>query len=165
MQHSISRKQFLQLSSFTASGICLLPLASLAQKQEKPPALKPELVKDFVIAGHGNLDKVKQMLSEEPGLLNACWDWGGGDFETAIEGAGHVGNKPIATYLIEQGARLNIFCAAMLGKLDMVKALLTAFPNLKDSKGPHGLQLIHHATKGGEDAKDVLAYLQSIGAK
>jgi hypothetical protein len=53
----------------------------------------------------------------------------------------------------------------MLGKLDMVKALLTAFPNLKDSKGPHGLQLIHHATKGGEDAKEVLAYLQGIGAK
>src|SRR3954469_18267188 len=109
MQQQASRRQFLQLSTITATGICLFPFASLAQKQEKPPALKPELVKDFVIAGHGNLDKVKQMLSEEPGLLNACWDWGGGDFETALEGAGHVGNKPIANYLIEQGARLNIF--------------------------------------------------------
>jgi hypothetical protein len=165
MQPFISRKQFLQLSTLSATGICLLPLASLAQKQEKPPALKAELVKQFVIAGHGNLEKVKQMLADEPGLLNACWDWGGGDYETAIEGAGHVGNKAIASYLIAQGARVNIFCLAMLGKLEIVKSLLTAFPGLADSKGPHGLQLMHHATKGGEDAKEVLEYLKSIAAK
>jgi hypothetical protein len=164
MQPPISRKQFLQLSSLTATGICLLPLAGLAQKQEKPPALKPELVKAFVIAGHGNLEKVKQMLAETPGLLNACWDWGGGDYETAIEGAGHVGNKAIAGYLLQQGARANIFCLAMLGELETVKALLTAYPGLKDSKGPHGLQLIHHATKGGEEAKATLDYLKTIGA-
>jgi len=163
MPQSISRKQFLQLSSFTATGLCLFPLVSSAQ--EKPPALKAEQVKDFVIAGHGNIDKVKQMLSEEPGLLNASWDWGGGDFETAIEGAGHVGNKAIANYLLEQGARANIFCLAMLGKLEIVKALLMAYPNLKDSKGPHGLQLVHHAKKGGEEAKAVLEYLNGIGAK
>lgn len=165
MPHPISRKQFLQYSSLTATGICLLPFVSASQKQEKPPALKPELVKDFVIAGHGNLDKVKQMLTDEPGLLNACWDWGGGDFETAIEGAGHVGNKPIANYLLDQGARMNIFCAAMLGRLEIVKAFLTAYPGLKESKGPHGLQLVHHATRGGDDAKEVLEYLRNIGAK
>ena len=163
MPQSISRKQFLQFSSLTATGLVLMPLASSAQ--EKSPALKPELVKDFVIAGHGNLELVKKMLSDEPGLLNASWDWGGGDFETAIEGAGHVGNKLIANYLLEQGARANIFCLAMLGKLEIVKAMLTAYPNLKDSKGPHGLQLIHHAKKGGDDAKVVLDYLQQIGAK
>jgi hypothetical protein len=39
---------------------------------EKPPPLNPDLVKEFVIAGHGNLEKVKQMLEKEPGLLNAC---------------------------------------------------------------------------------------------
>jgi hypothetical protein len=165
MQQPISRKQFLQLSSLTATGLCLLPFAVSAQKQEKPPAINAEIVKEFVIAGHGNLEKVKQMLAETPGLLNASWDWGGGDFETAIEGAGHVGNKAIASYLLEQGARANIFCLAMLGKLEIVKALLDAYPNLKDSKGPHGIQLIHHATKGGEEAKATLDYLKSIGAK
>jgi hypothetical protein len=163
MPQSISRKQFLQLSSLTATGLCLLPLASSAQ--EKPAALKPELVKAFVIAGHGNLELVKKMLSDEPGLLNASWDWGGGDFETAIEGAGHVGNKAIANFLLEQGARVNIFCLAMLGKLEIVKALMTAYPNLIDSRGPHGLQLVHHAKKGGEDAKPLLEYLETIGAK
>src|SRR6266705_556018 len=68
----------------------------------KPPALDRDMVKEFVIAGHFDLDKVKQMLAKEPGLLNATWDWGGGDFEMAIGGAGHMGRPDIANYLISQ---------------------------------------------------------------
>jgi ankyrin repeat protein len=105
------------------------------------------------------------LLEKEPGLLNSCWDWGGGDFETALEGAGHMGNKDIANFLLSKRARMNIFCAAMLGRLDVVEAILSAFPELKTSKGPHGLQLLHHATKGGAEAAPVLEYLQSIGAQ
>jgi hypothetical protein len=135
-----------------------------SEAQDKPAPLAPDLVKEFVIAGHGNLEKAKEMLEKQPGLLNACWDWGGGDFETAIEGAGHVGNRVLAEYLLSKGARMNIFCAAMLGRLDIVQPTLTAFPNLKTSKGPHGLMLLHHAQKGGELAKPVLEYLTSIGA-
>ena len=52
----------------------------------------------------------------------------------------------------------------MLGELDIVKATLIKFPHLKDSKGPHGLKLLYHAEKGGEQAKAVLAYLKEIGA-
>lgn len=130
--------------------------------QEKPAALPSDVVKDFVIAGHGNLQKVKEMLAQQPGLLNATWDWGGGDFETALEGAGHVGNRELAEFLIGQGARMNIFVAAMLGKLDVVKSILTEFPNLKTSKGPHGLMLMHHATKGG--SAEMVEYLKGIGA-
>jgi hypothetical protein len=59
---------------------------------------------------------------------------------------------------------MNVFCAAMLGRLDIVQSTLTAFPNLKTSKGPHGLMLLHHAQKGGEASKPVLEYLTSIGA-
>jgi hypothetical protein len=162
----INRINFLQLTTFGAGAFLFSPAAGSAQQLsgEKPPALNSDLVKEFVIAGHGNLEKVKQLLDQEPGLLNACWDWGGGDFETAIEGAGHTGSKDCANYLLDKGARMNIFCAAMLGKLDIVKGFLSAFPELKTSKGPHGLQLIHHATMGKEDAKEVLAYLHTIGA-
>ena len=138
-------------------------MLSMAQTA-KPDPLPAELVKEFVVAGHGNIQKVKDMLAQQPGLLNVAWDWGGGDFESAIEGAGHVGNREIAEYLLAQGARTTIFQAAMLGKIDIVKATLTTFPNLKTSKGPHGLMLIHHATKGGEQAKEVLDYLKQIGA-
>lgn len=159
----LSRKNFLKLSAFSA-GTIMLPFSSVSQKKDKGPALKPELVKDFVGACHGNITKVKELFALEPGLLNASWDWGGGDFESGLEAAGHVGNKEIAGYLLSNGARMNIFCAAMLGKIEVVKTILTAFPDLKSSKGPHGIQLIHHANKGGEDAKEVLDYLKSIGA-
>jgi hypothetical protein len=164
-----SRRTILKSGLVFAGGI-LTASASLARHlgdvnmQDKPAPLAPELVKEFVIAGHGNLAKTKEMLEQQPGLLNASWDWGGGDFESAIEGAGHVGNRELAEFLLSKGARASIFCAAMLGKLDIVQSTLTAFPNLKTSKGPHGLMLLHHAQKGGEIAKPVFEYLTSIGA-
>ncbi len=161
-----SRRDFLLRSSVASVGILLLPDLSLGEQQakEKPSALKPEMVKDFVVKGHGDFAGVKTLLEEEPGILNACWDWGGGDFETAMEGAGHIGNREIATYLISKGARMNIFTAVMLGKLEIVKAILTVFPDIVHSKGPHGLTFLHHARKGGEEALPVLEYLQSLGA-
>lgn len=156
---SCSRKDFIRLVSTGAIGSFVIqPRQVLAQ--EKIP-LKPELVKEFVIAGHGNLEKTKQMLEANPGLLNASWDWGNGDFEEAIEGAGHVGNREIALYLINKGARFNLFVAAMLGKIEIVKSMIEPYPELITSKGPHGLDLIHHATKGGEPAVEVLNYLKS----
>jgi len=63
------------------------------------------------------MEAVKKLLEETPGLLNASWDWGGGDFETAMGGAGHMGRADIAEYLINKGARMDIFVATMLGKL------------------------------------------------
>ena len=132
--------------------------------QDKPAPLSAELVLDFVKNAHGNFDRVKELLEKNPTLLNASWDWGNGDFESGMEAAGHTGRVQIAEYLLSKGARLNIFCAAMLGRMDIVKPTLEAYPNLKSSKGPHGLALIHHAERGGENAKEVLAYLKEIGA-
>jgi hypothetical protein len=126
------------------------------------PELDPKLVKKFVIAAHGNLEVVKEMLEAYPGLLNATWDWGNGDFERAIEGAGHMGNREIAEYLISRGARMNMFCAAMLGDLGYVKAALASHPHLKDSLGPHGIPLLAHAKAGKDQAKPVLDYLESL---
>ncbi len=174
---SLSRRTFLAASA-AASGVVLLPGVAWAQasaapattpaqeapkqKVVKPPALAPELVKEFVGAAHGNLEKTQAMLAETPGLLNATWDWGGGDFEKAIGGAGHMGRPDIANFLIGQGAHFDIFVAAMLGRLDMVKAALAAYPNLANSKGPHGIPLLVHAQKGGENAAAVVEFLKSI---
>jgi hypothetical protein len=119
-------------------------------------------VKEFVIAGHVDLEKVKVMLQQTPSLLNAAWDWGGGDFEMAIGGAGHMGRHDIASYLISQGGRFDIFVAAMLGRLDIVQPALTANPNLATSKGPHGIPLLAHARKGGEQATSVVTFLESL---
>jgi hypothetical protein len=106
------------------------------------------------------LDRTKALLAQEPGLLNAAWDWGGGDWETALGGAGHMARKDIALFLISSGARMDIFHAAMLGRLDIVKPMLTAFPNLAASKGPHSITLMAHAQKGGEEA--VVRFLESL---
>lgn len=172
METPTNRRQFLtKLALPAAAGLAFTGIAPLAFAQTQPqtpaqatpPPLPAQLVKDFVIAGHGKLDVVKTMLAEHPTLLNACWDWKNGDFETALEGAGHIGYKEGARWLIEQGARANIFVLVMLGHLEVVKGLLTLYPALKNSKGPHGFTLVHHAKKGGDEAAPVLAYLNSIG--
>ena len=129
---------------------------------ETKPALDSKLVEEFVGNAHGNLERVKGLLAQEPGLVNATWDWGGGDFETALGAAGHMGSNDIANYLLDHGARIDIFVAAMLGKLEIVKAALSAYPEAKDIPGPHGIPLIAHAEAGGEDAKAVLEFLESL---
>jgi len=136
-----------------------------SDKPQEPLPFNSDLVKEFVVAGHNNLARVKEMLTEHPNFLYATWDWGGGDFETGLEGAGHMGEKDIANYLIGQGARPNIFVLTMLGKTAIVKAALEAYPVLLSSKGPHGFTLLHHAERGEEDAAELLDYLQSKGLK
>ena len=129
---------------------------------ERVPAIEVDLVQEFVAKAHGDFERVKQLLAQQPGLINATWDWGGGDFETALGAASHMGNKEIANFLLENGARLDLFAAAMLGKLDIIKAALNMYPNAINIPGPHGIPLIAHAQAGGEEAKTVLEFLESL---
>ena len=117
------------------------------------------LIKDFVGFDHAKLDKTKEMSPEQPALLNAIWDWGGGDFETALGGAAPMGNREIAEFLIAQGARADIFAVAMLGQIEAVKA----FPGMERPLGPHKIPLPVHAQKGGKRAAAVINCLQSLG--
>src|SRR5215813_6127097 len=129
---------------------------------EHHPQFDRARVKRFVIAGHGNLAAVKAMLAEEPNLINGAIDWGHGDFETALGGASHMGRRDIAEFLLEHNARMDVFAATMLGKLDIVTAAVAAFPNIVQVPGPHGIPLIVHAEKGGPAAKAVLEFLQPL---
>jgi hypothetical protein len=131
------------------------------------PAWKKEqinrtMAQDFVIYAHSSLEMTTKLLDREPGLLNAAIDWGGGDWETALGGASHMGKKDIVQFLIGRGARVDIFCATMLGKTEIVKTLLQMQPSLIDAKGPHGFSLHFHAQVGGDEAKETLDYLQSV---
>ena len=128
---------------------------------ERPPALDAERVQAFVVAAHGDLDAVQRELDAEPKLANACWDWGGGDFETALGGAAHMGRRDIALVLLGRGARLDVFAAAMLGWVDVVRAMLTADPELRNTPGPHGIPLVAHAKAGGDEAAAVLELLKA----
>ncbi len=169
----MNRKQFLRAGLLLTTGAALrvqaqeqaaAPSAPKTAVPDRGPAIVSALVKDFVVAGHGNLPKVKELLLANPALLNACWDWGGGDFETALGGAAHMGRRDIAEFLLASGTRLDIFASAMLGQLEIVKAACTAFPNTSKVPGPHKIPLLVHAQKGGPEAAAVVAYLQSIPA-
>ena len=128
----------------------------------KKPQLNRQQAQDFIIYAHSDLEMVKKLLEKEPALLNATMDWGGGDWETGLGGASHMGRRDIVELLLERGARPDLFCATMLGQLETVKAFLTLQPKLMEAKGPHGFTLHWHAQVGGKNSEAVLDYLQSI---
>ncbi|HLW67743.1 MAG TPA: ankyrin repeat domain-containing protein [Gemmataceae bacterium] len=147
------------------------PTEAAFERDYAPPGFKPSwkkpqinrlLAQDFVIFAHSDLEMTKKLLEKEPALQNATLDWGGGDWETGLGGASHMGRRDIVEFLLEKGARIDIFCAAMMGQLDAVKAFLALQPRLIDAKGPHGFTLHFHAQVGGKEAEGVLAYLQSV---
>lgn len=166
-----TRRRFLGGTVLGTAGISLAGYAraqssataadTVQPKAPKPPPLAGSLVKEFVGAAHGNLERTRELLGNEPGLLNATWDWKAGDFETALGGAGHMGRRDIAEHLIAQGARMDLFVAAMLGELPIVRAYLAAHPAMIGSKGPHGITLLAHAKAGGERAAETFAWLES----
>ena len=128
---------------------------------EPRPQLEPRLVEAFVGSAHGDLAAVRDLLEQEPRLVNAAWDWGGGDWETGLGAAAHMGARAIALLLLERGARLDVFAAAMLGYADVVRAVLAVRPEIREAEGPHGIPLLAHARKGGERAREVVELLEA----
>ncbi len=181
MNTSLTRKKFLFGGSAAAVGALLgsslvraqpgvgspAPSASPSSKDvpdfpEHDPQIERARVKRFVIAGHFNLDVVKEMIAADPNLINGAIDWGNGDFETALGGASHMGRRDIAEFLLEHNARMDIFAATMLGHLDIVKAAVAAYPNIVRVPGPHKIPLLAHAEKGGAAAVAVRDFLRPL---
>jgi hypothetical protein len=127
------------------------------------PGQPAELVREMVTVAHFDLKRVKELVESRPSLAKACWDWGFGDWESAIGAASHIGNRPMAEYLISKGARPSIFSAAMLGQVEVVKAFVGAQPGIQKIRGPHGITLLAHAKNGGAGARNVYDLLQSLG--
>ena len=127
------------------------------------PTHPPELVREMVTVAHFDLKRVKELVDARPSLARAAWDWGFGDWETALGAASHMGNRRIAEYLISQGARPSLFSAAMLGQLDVVKAFVAAHPGVERTRGPHSISLLSHARMGGDVASPVFEFLRSLG--
>jgi hypothetical protein len=127
------------------------PLPAAPSKEpQRPDPIAPDRVKAFVVAGHRQFAKVKEMLTNEPRLIDASWDLGAGDWETALGAAGHVGNREIALYLLGAGARFDVFAAAMLGWGEAVKAAAKASPATVNGRGPHGYSLMYHVGYSGD---------------
>jgi hypothetical protein len=121
------------------------------------------MVREIVGVAHRDLGAVKQILADAPQLANAAWDHGFGDWETPLGAAAHTGGREIAAELLARGARPDIFAAAMLGQLNVVKSMIAANPGMQSLRGPHGLSLLHHARVGDERARPVLEYLTQLG--
>lgn len=165
-----SRRAFLQgVAVLGASGTLLRPAGASIDAADPAPAPSEfprqdaDSVRDTVGASHRDLDKVKGLVGERPALAKAAWDWGFGDWETALGAASHVGRRDIAEYLIEQGARIDIFAAAMLGQTEVVRAFIEASPGIQRTPGPHGIPLLAHARAGGTQAAAVVALLEKVG--
>jgi hypothetical protein len=118
------------------------------------------VVGEFVGRAHVDLARVTELLNRYPTLLNASFDWGNGDWESALGAAAHSGRKDIAEFLVSRGARIDIFAAATLGKMSLLKAFLHESPAALHATGPHGIPLIDHAKKGGNH--EVISYLNHL---
>ena len=132
------------------------------QPRWKKPQLYRLMLQDFVIYAHMDLDMTRKLLDREPRLIEGLMDWGGGDWESGLGGASHMGRHDIVGFLLERGARIDIFTATMMGQLEAVKSFLTLQPKLIDSRGPHGFSLHFHAQLAGDKADEMVAYLQTI---
>lgn len=162
---NLNRRRFITAGLVASAGLTAVRLfgeesvktAEAAAKPIRPepkrgPRQDLDLVFAFVKAGHGHLASVKEMVALNPTLVLASWDWGDGDWETALGGASHVGNRDCARFLLSQGARIDAFCAAMLGARDAIAGLVATDPSVVAGKGPHGYTLLYHAAISGDVA-------------
>ncbi len=162
-----TRRRFIICASLAGAG-ALARTAGVAEPVVAPsfdtfPTQPPDLVREMVGVSHANAARVRELLARHPSLANAAWDWGFGDWETALGAASHMGQVEIARALLAHGARPTIFSAAMLGQLAVVRAFVETSPQVRGTPGPHGITLLAHARAGGESAKPVLDYLTAIG--
>jgi len=140
------------------------------------PSIDDEIVAEVVGASHFNFDRIKELVGGRPELARATWDWAFGDWETALGAASHVGRRDIAKFLIEYGARPDIFTFAMFGQYDIVKSMIETNPGFETIGGPHGISLLSHAKAGlranygleltaaeVDGSKELIAYLEKLG--
>jgi hypothetical protein len=172
MPRSLSRRDFLTHSTATAAfaspTVLSAPVRQGALQEPQSvhtrfPAQDDESVQAVVRFSHFNLKRVRELVDARPALAKASWDWGYGDWETALGAAAHTGNHAIAEYLIEHGARPTLFSATALGQLDVVRAYVEATPGIQGIAGPHGIPLLKHARLGGDRSLPVFEYLQAVG--
>lgn len=154
------RRQFLS----GCIALSVLPSATLASSDDPPKLLDQKQVNIFVAKSHGDIETIKDLLKKEPSFVNCARDWGGGDWETGLGAASHVGRRDIAMLLLDNGARLDVFAATMLGMKGVVAEMLKVRKSLPKTPGPHGISMLSHAIFGKEQAKDVFELLLDAGA-
>src|SRR6185503_10848628 len=185
MDNVNQRRHFIKSSAFGLIGITAFGKLSAGTSNKigktnnsdglfySYPSMNDEMVSGIVGASHGNFDKVKELVNARPELAGASWDWGFGDWETALGAASHVGRRDIAEFLIANGARPDIFTYTMMGMLKSVQEIIETVPGIQSHNGPHGITLLQHAknrlankeitSSDAANVNKVVAYLESLG--
>src|SRR6187402_1568414 len=186
MDNSNKRRHFIKSAAFGVMGITAFGNSSAQAVFNKIeignnaeplfyryPSINDSMASGIVGASHGNFDKVKEVVNSRPELAGASWDWGFGDWATALGAASHVGRRDIAEFLMSHGARPDIFTFTMMGMLKSVQEIVESVPGIQSHNGPHGITLLQHA-KNRLENKDisaadaanvnkVISYLASLG--
>jgi ankyrin repeat protein len=100
----------------------------------------------LVLASHGNLAKVQELLQTQPELVNQPGvgpDFGG---ETPLAAASHTHNRAIAAALLAHGAVHDLTTAAFMDDRDRVTAFLRENPQSAAMPGIHDIPLLSFAT-------------------
>lgn len=133
------------------------------EKKDNPPLPQP-VINRYVSVSHGNLEAMKGMLASYPSLLhaNASWD------ELAVEAGAHVGFKPGVQLLLDLGAPLSLPTAAMMGRLDPVKVMLSEDPRRIWEHGAHNMPVMWYPAigieNGAPDYLEIAKHLVQAGA-
>jgi hypothetical protein len=164
MHTSFSRRTLMKTAPLGfALSADMLAAPDAPAVSETFPTQPPALVREMVSVSHANFKRVRELVDYRPALAKAAWDWGFGDWETALGAASHMGNREIAEFLVANGAPPTLYSATMLGQLEVVKAILAAHPGAQRVPGPHSIPLLAHAKNGGPRAAEVYGYLESLG--
>lgn len=102
----------------------------------------------LVLASHGNLPRVQELLAQRPHLINEPGvgdDFGG---ETPLAAASHTHNRAIAELLLAHGAEHDIYTAAFIGDRAGVGTFLRDDPELARKPGIHGIPILSFVTDG-----------------
>lgn len=87
--------------------------------------------------------------------INAKSNWWAGGF-----GLLHSAKPALANYAIERGAKIDVHAAARLGRLDKLRELISANPELVNSRGGDGQTPLHFAS-----SIEIVEYLLDHGAE
>lgn len=105
------------------------------------------------LAGQRNDLSMMETLVELGADVNQKSDWWAGPWSPALLSL-NCGNNAISTYLVSQGAEVDVHLAAGLGRLDRLTEILDADPTLVHVRGGDGCTALHFA--GSPDVVDVL---------
>lgn len=172
-KRALSRLIFSGILQYAGGSANAIVSAPTSTERVAPMNSNQELVGEFVLSAHGNMERVLELLSQHPDLLNMKWERFD---ENALEAAGHMGRRDIAGYLLERGAPMTIYSAAMLGREDLVAEYLREDPSLARTPGVHGFSVLYHAalsgnvalaelllTYGGDNGKDAALHAAISG--